>query len=101
MTTEDLADPEKFMCQRENFPNKNGRRECGKVFVGSEVVIDLGGRKINMLTGETINVVEDRRSIDDVLRAAKHGKTVLWCPSCGLAHILKISGTEVLFEIAP
>lgn len=101
MTTKDLADPTKFVCQRENFPNPRGRRECGKVFVDSEVVIDPGGKKMNMLTGEEINFIEERRAVDDVIRVAKHGKTVLWCPSCGLAHLLKIVGDDVSFEIAP
>jgi predicted RNA-binding Zn-ribbon protein involved in translation (DUF1610 family) len=96
----DLADPEKFVCQRETL-QVTRQHECGKAFVDAEVVIDPGGKQMNMLDGTEINVVEDRRAIDDVIRVAKKGKTIFWCPSCGLAHFLRIEGNEVRFGVCP
>lgn len=100
LTIADLNDPEKFICQRETL-KVTRQHECGKSFVDAEVVIDPGGKQINLLDNTEGEFAEERRAIDDVIRVAKKGKTVFWCPSCGLAHILRIEEDKVRFEVSP
>lgn len=76
-------------------------RECGRVFVANDVVVEPGGTRFDMKNNKERHFEEARVPFETLVQIAHEAKAIFWCPSCGLAHFIKVDKEEVYFSICP